>query len=133
MICSIEGCEIETITRGWCQMHYARWRREGTPGEAERRIVKPGYGGINHNREKLRDYLLYKSCMDCGEDRWAVLEFDHVRGEKTTEVSEMVNSNYSWRRVLEEISKCEVVCANCHGLRTSLRTNGYRTRPENSS
>lgn len=29
--CSVEGCEKPTVTRGWCQMHYVRWRRHGDP------------------------------------------------------------------------------------------------------
>ena len=32
--CSIEGCEKVATTRGWCQMHYARWLRHGEPGAA---------------------------------------------------------------------------------------------------
>jgi hypothetical protein len=29
--CSIDGCNSEAITRGWCRMHYFRWRRHGDP------------------------------------------------------------------------------------------------------
>lgn len=39
----------------------------------------------------------------------------------------MVGAGSSIARILEEIAKCELVCANCHRLRTwSIRkTNGY--------
>lgn len=37
MACSIEGCEKLVEARGWCLMHYARWRSHGDPGEAEPR------------------------------------------------------------------------------------------------
>lgn len=30
-ICSIEGCETEVKSRGWCLKHYKRWRATGTP------------------------------------------------------------------------------------------------------
>lgn len=30
--CSVEGCERGgKLRRGWCQLHYARWRRHGSP------------------------------------------------------------------------------------------------------
>jgi hypothetical protein len=48
-----------------------------------------------------------------------VLEFDHVRGVKVRNISEMVRGKFSWRRILEEIEKCEVRCANCHRRKTA--------------
>lgn len=29
--CSIEGCDLKHYGRGWCSMHYTRWRRYGSP------------------------------------------------------------------------------------------------------
>ena len=49
-----------------------------------------------------------------------VMDFDHVRGEKVANVSS-IWSRKSWEAVLEEVAKCEVVCANCHRLRTWSR------------
>lgn len=31
MICSVEGCSRVTTARGWCKMHYYRWKRNGDP------------------------------------------------------------------------------------------------------
>lgn len=31
MTCAVETCDRAPKTRGWCEMHYARWRRLGTP------------------------------------------------------------------------------------------------------
>jgi len=33
--CAVEGCPRPSHTRGWCQTHYARWRRHGDAGPAE--------------------------------------------------------------------------------------------------
>lgn len=32
--CSIDGCEKRAESRGWCNTHYERWRRNGDPGAA---------------------------------------------------------------------------------------------------
>lgn len=29
--CSIEDCERDAVTRGWCKVHYCRWVRMGDP------------------------------------------------------------------------------------------------------
>lgn len=29
--CSVEGCEKRVKNRGWCSMHYERWRKHGDP------------------------------------------------------------------------------------------------------
>ena len=71
------------------------------------------------NRERLRQYLLDHPCVDCGESSPVVLEFDHVRGKKLSNVSNLAQSSYSWSRIAAEIEKCEVRCANCHRKRTA--------------
>lgn len=84
------------------------------------------------NREKFkqrnRDYikaLLQKSkCTDCPEENWVVLEFDHL-GDKLFDVSRIMNDN-RLNTMIEEIKKCEIVCANCHKIRTYKRSNSWR-------
>lgn len=77
-------------------------------------------------REYCYDYLLTHPCMDCGEKDPTVLSFDHVRGEKDTDISNMVNRGYSVDRIKSEIKKCDVVCLNCHILREAERRKTYR-------
>jgi hypothetical protein len=67
---------------------------------------------------------LSSGCKDCGYNDHAVaLQFDHLR-DKRANVSNMIRSDYSWDQIKKEIDKCEVVCANCHAIRTHLRKNG---------
>jgi hypothetical protein len=52
------------------------------------------------------------------------MDFDHVRGDKLLNVSRLRNGRLAWWRLLAELKKCEVVCANCHRIRTKLRADG---------
>ena len=72
-------------------------------------------------RKRARD-LIHKlkdiPCMDCGvEYPHYVMDFDHRDpSTKFKTIARMVG--YSLKRVQEEIDKCDVVCANCHRIRT---------------
>lgn len=39
--CSIEDCEEDAHARGWCMLHYSRWRRTGTTNAPEPREPAP--------------------------------------------------------------------------------------------
>ena len=58
-------------------------------------------------------YLLDHPCVDCGEFDPLVLEFDHIRKKRKT-ISSLVRSCTGWEKILKEIARCEVRCANCH-------------------
>lgn len=56
-------------------------------------------------------------CLDCGVSYPAAcMDFDHVRGDKDRHLSQMTMGNFD--RLRAEIAKCELICANCHRLRT---------------
>lgn len=59
-------------------------------------------------------------CTDCGKFfYYCQMHFDHLR-DKSFNVG-MAYRNYGWDKLVEEINKCELVCANCHALRTYKR------------
>jgi hypothetical protein len=61
-------------------------------------------------------------CIDCGYNKHhAALDFDHVVGQKRYNISNMLNSVMAWKTILEEVAKCELVCSNCHRIRTFNR------------
>lgn len=66
-------------------------------------------------------------CLDCGlEYHHRSMEFDHRPGEtKLSNVSKMRDSPNE--ALLEEIAKCDLVCANCHQVRTYDRRKETRT------
>ncbi len=64
------------------------------------------------------------ACVDCGETDPVVLEFDHLRDKSFAIGPEL--SRRSWQSILDEMEKCEVVCANCHRRRTAQRRGSLR-------
>ena len=78
-----------------------------------------------HASTKVAEVAAYKvaqGCVDCGYvEHSAALEFDHLPGEdKLFNIGEKVGS-YKPETIWAEIGKCEVVCANCHAVRTAKR------------
>jgi len=73
-------------------------------------------------RRRKKEFLLQlkqQPCTDCGKTYpHFVMEFDHLHS-KWLPASQM--RSHSWRKLREEIAKCEVVCANCHAVRTWMR------------
>lgn len=74
-------------------------------------------------KKYLQEYKQGKSCVDCREEYpYYVLEFDHCRGVKEFTIADYRNHTESLQKIVEEISKCDVVCANCHKTRTYMRS-----------
>lgn len=65
---------------------------------------------------------LVAGCTDCGWSGWARgLDWDHVKGTKSRGIATLIANGRPWKEVAAEIAKCEVVCANCHRIRTAVR------------
>lgn len=60
-------------------------------------------------------------CSDCGRKfPHYVMDFDHREG-KSVNLSHPRVKRWGKERILREASKCDVVCANCHRIRTYER------------
>lgn len=69
----------------------------------------------------IQDLKSKTPCMDCKESYpYYVMDFDHVRGRKHKNVMELIPT-LSKKKIDEEIAKCEIVCSNCHRVRTHSR------------
>lgn len=66
-----------------------------------------------------------KPCADCKNSFPLVcMDYHHARGEKKFDISQMFDQ-VPLVQLMEEINKCDVICANCHRIRTSvLSSNG---------
>ena len=76
-------------------------------------------------RDFVWDYLLEHPCVACGEADPIVLEFHHLFG-KDKAISKLVAEGVSIEKLQAEISKCEVLCCNCHRRITSKEKGWFR-------
>ena len=105
-----------------------KWRHYGSRQQGTRQAmcnrclyVKYTRPLVEQKTKEIHEYQMEKGCMDCGYNAHpAALEFDHVSGKKLFNIGEEVG-NRSREKLWEEIAKCDVVCANCHSIRTANR------------
>jgi hypothetical protein len=76
-------------------------------------------------KRALDEYKIKTGCADCGYNiHPAALEFDHLpEFEKSRNVATLMYN--SWAKIWAEVAKCEVVCCNCHAIRTMNRRGLY--------
>ena len=72
-----------------------------------------------NNKDRIRNWLKeYKEtlvCNRCGCTDSRCLVFHHKK-DKTHNIADMIRNAHSIPHILEEIKKCEILCANCHAI-----------------
>ena len=70
-------------------------------------------------KKYVDEFKLKKGCACCGyKEHASALDFDHLDpSKKTMSVSRMIALNFE--RLKAEINKCQVLCANCHRIKTA--------------
>jgi hypothetical protein len=72
-------------------------------------------------RRELVRQMKSRACADCGiQYPFYVMDFDHREGERKEYELNRID-RMTIRAILSEIKKCDVVCANCHRVRTYKR------------
>lgn len=67
--------------------------------------------------------MLGGKCNRCGYNTNIVaLEFHHII-QDTKEFNIGMAANKSWESIVEEVSKCELLCSNCHRIEHSDRSD----------
>lgn len=97
---------------------YARRYYEANKEAAKQSALECNRKIRRRARDFVRKFLSEHPCVDCGISDIRVLEFDHVRGKKDRPVTDLVRQAYALSRVVAEIEKCEVRCANCHRIKS---------------
>lgn len=74
------------------------------------------------SRTRLAQIKLERGCADCGyQEHAAALDFDHRPGEVKLFDVASGPARRGWGAIEAEVAKCDVVCANCHRIRTYTR------------
>lgn len=93
-------------------------------------VKKPGTAKklLNEVRNFVRNFKKeYNVCADCDRDYPPyVLEFDHVDPKTKKFNVGNASSAPSMQALVEEIEKCDIVCASCHKIREHERDCGRR-------
>jgi hypothetical protein len=120
-IVNILGCSMSVISyhsnsKEWERAKLARIKNTNNRKSSRK-------NSVYRNRKFVDDYLKIHPCIDCGNSDVRVLEFDHVRGQKETNISNIIRNGWTLERLISEIEKCEVRCCNCHRIVTIKRRN----------
>ena len=115
---SCRGCQ-----KGWSKARYQLTKEQHKESNRKRRL---------RNQLAVYEYLKGKKCVDCREDNPLVLTFDHIRGKKLDNVSDMSRQSWGLQTIFAEIAKCEIRCFNCHMLKDCLRMGGKRWLAQSS-
>ncbi|MBX0286703.1 HNH endonuclease [Halomicroarcula sp. F28] len=95
----------------WAQLSQdQRWHYRNRAWNTERSLQRRA-----EIRAWANDIKATAGCARCPEDDPACLDFHHVdEDEKEHQVTTMISYGYGRDKILDEMAKCEVICANCH-------------------
>lgn len=65
------------------------------------------------NKSYVLDIKAQHSCRACGESESICLDFHHLY-DKNVNIADMYSAGCSLSKIDEEISKCVILCSNCH-------------------
>lgn len=101
-----------------CKECHSKYRKAHYENNKQKYIDKAAKNKKAYAREYY-DWLSGKCCADCGTTDIRVLEQDHLKDKKFN-ISLLIG-RVRLSTMMEELNKCEIVCANCHIIRTGER------------
>jgi hypothetical protein len=108
-----------------CKDANAAWSRARN-GSRPRVLRQPPSIRKEDRREWLIDQKVARvACMDCHKkverDNTFVFDYDHREPNQKTEAIGTMLHSWTTDRLLHEMDKCDLVCANCHRVRTNAQ------------
>ena len=121
-LCELEGCD-ETFEPSSHRQKYccpAHRRRRAYENQSPEVRAK-GQGYVRKRQAEARAWVdglkKGKPCVDCGGVFPTCVMDYHHRDPATKEFGISQRVSYSRDRILAEIAKCDLICANCHRIR----------------
>lgn len=94
----------KTCHKQYRQQHYQ---------ENRKKYLKKASEWNKRERQRWSKFKATLRCSICREDHPACIEFHHNDGRKEHNIANMVG-RYKMSTILKEITKCDILCANCH-------------------
>lgn len=123
MKCKEPDCASPAKNAGYCWKHYMRLRRHGDTVTILPTGPKPEHGvNITDHLRAIVIEAKSEPCDDCGQTfHFAAMDFDHRPGEIKVGTIAVLARSGNKQRLLDEMAKCDLVCSNCHRIRTWMR------------
>jgi len=116
--------------QSWCRSCMNAYRKNNFTVEKQESAYRRNKARRARNMKMVWDYLLAHPCP-CGESDPTVLEFDHRDQQtKIASVSSLAGTTYGLETIINEMEKCDVLCANCHRRKTALQCGWYKNMHE---
>lgn len=100
-----------------------RFQRLAAPAATQQlRYRREAWRKRHDEQTAILDGFRARPCMDCGVGfHLRVMQFDHRDPSRKRYVVSQMPGRVKLVTLIEEIAKCDVVCANCHRVRTYWR------------
>lgn len=92
-------------------------------GDNKEKSIKSNLAVRRKNRELWQQFKGSLRCTKCGFNHPAALDFHHVDRTDKKSVNKLA-SNGMYKQAIQELSKCMVLCANCHRIIHSIERQG---------
>lgn len=116
-----------TKTKGYCSPCSKNYHKEWYSRNKEhvrKDTNKRRKLNIKQNMDYIWELLSSSFCAVCKNNNILVLEFDHISHKKYA-ISEL--RRYASLDLLKrELSKCQILCSNCHSEKTQKDSNSWR-------
>jgi hypothetical protein len=119
-------------TYSWCKVCHAEHQklaREPKKKESNKRIQELRTIRRIEVQKIIVDHLKSHPCISCNQNNILCLDFDHRDPqEKEFCISSALSTVPRLKRLRKEIDKCDILCANCHRIKTAQSNNNFKVK-----